>query len=29
LRRFDEEDFGQNGEKIPPMGPQADDEIPM
>jgi hypothetical protein len=29
LRRFAEEEFGQNGEKIPPQKPQPDDEFPM
>ena len=29
LQRFVEEEFGQNGEKIPPPSPQPDDEIPM
>jgi hypothetical protein len=29
IRRFAEEEFGQNGEKIPPREPQPDDEIPM
>ncbi len=29
MRRFAEEEFGLNGEKAPPTGPQPDDEIPM
>lgn len=29
MRRFAEEEFGTNGEKVPPLGPQPDDEIPM
>lgn len=29
LQRFVEDEFGQNGEKIPPREPQPDDEIPM
>ena len=29
MRRFAEEEFGANGEKIAPAGPQDDAEIPM
>jgi hypothetical protein len=29
LQRFAEDEFGQNGEKIPPREPPPDDEIPM
>lgn len=29
MQRFEEREFGRNGEKIPPMGPQPDDEIPL
>jgi hypothetical protein len=29
LQRFVDEEFVQNGEKIPPREPQSDDEIPM
>ena len=29
MRRFAEEEFGTNGEKIPPREPQPDDEIPI
>lgn len=29
MRRFVEEEFGKSGEKVPPPGPQADDEIPI
>jgi hypothetical protein len=29
MQRFVEEDFGQNGEKAPPRGPEPDAEIPM
>ena len=29
MRRFAEKEFGQNGEKAPPIEPQPDDEIPF
>lgn len=29
MQRFAEEEFGQNGEKAPPRGPEPDAEIPM
>lgn len=29
MRRFTEEEFGKNGEKIPPQEHQPDEEIPM
>ena len=29
LQRFVEEEIGKNGEKIPPRGPQPDDETPL
>lgn len=29
MQRFVEAEFGPNDEKVPPRGPQPDDEIPM
>jgi hypothetical protein len=29
MLRFADEEFGQNGAKVPPQGPEPDDEIPM